>query len=77
MLLKYTFKDCSEGVYIHTRSDGKHYNLARLLAKTKVKEALIRVLLLADDAALATLQLVTRLSHACKDFGLTISLKKI
>ncbi|GAA6095372.1 RNA-directed DNA polymerase from mobile element jockey-like [Tachysurus ichikawai] len=23
MLLQYAFKDCSEGVYIHTRTDGK------------------------------------------------------
>ena len=82
MLLQYAFKDCSEGIYIHTRSDGKLYNLARLRAKTKVTEVLIRELLFADDAALTShtedglQQLVTRLSLACKEFGLTISLKK-
>ena len=82
MLLQYAFKDCSEGIYIHTRSDGKLYNLARLRAKTKVIEVLIRELLFADDAALTShtedglQQLVTCLSLACKEFGLTISLKK-
>lgn len=82
MLLQYAFKDCDEGVFIRTRADGKLYNLARLRAKTKVLEVLIRELLFADDAALAShtedglQQLVSRFSHACKEFGLTISLKK-
>jgi hypothetical protein len=82
MLLQYAFKDCSEGVYIRTRSDGKLYNIARLRAKTKVTGVLIREMLFADDAALTShttdglQQLVNRLSHACKEFGLTISLKK-
>ena len=82
VLLQYAFKDCSEGVYIHTRADGKLFNIARLRAKTKVLEVLIRELLFADDAALTShtedglQQLVSRLSHACKEFGLTISLKK-
>ncbi|GAA6071721.1 uncharacterized protein LOC117871822, partial [Tachysurus ichikawai] len=82
MLLQYAFKDCSEGVYIHTRTDGKLFNIARLRAKTKVTEVLIRELLFADDAALTShtedglQKLVCRLSHACKEFGLTIILKK-
>lgn len=82
MLLQYAFKDCEEGVYIHTRADGGLFNIARLRAKTKVLKVLIRDLLFADDAALVShtedgLQhLVNRFSHACKEFGLTISLKK-
>ena len=82
MLLQHAFKDCSEGVFIHTRSDGKLYNIARLRAKTKVKKVLIREMLFADDAALTShtedglQQLVTCFSHACKEFGLTVSLKK-
>ncbi|GAA6072583.1 RNA-directed DNA polymerase from mobile element jockey-like [Tachysurus ichikawai] len=83
MLLQYAFKDRSEGVYIHTRTDGKLFNnIARLRAKTKVTEVLIRELLFADDAALTShtedglQKLVCRLSHACKEFGLIISLKK-
>jgi len=82
MLLQYAFADCTEGVYIRTRADRELYNIARLRAKTKVREVLIRELLFADDAALtshneAGLQdHVSRPSHACKEFGLTISIKK-
>ena len=82
MLLQYAFKDCREGVYIRTRADGRLFNIARLRAKTKVTEVLIREMLFADDAALTAhtehglQQLVSRLSQACKEFGLTISLKK-
>ena len=69
-------------VYIRTRSDGKLFNLARLRAKTKVRNVLIRELLFADDAALLShtqsgLQnLVSSLAHACQEFRLTISLNK-
>ena len=82
MLLQYAFADSSDGVYIRTRADGKLFNIARLRAKTKTFEVLIRELLFADDAALAShseaglQRLVDKLSHACKEFGLTISLKK-
>ena len=78
----HTFGPATEGIYLHTRSDGKLFNLARLRAKRKVRKALIRDMLFADDAAIAThtqqeLQtLMDRFSQACKDFGLTISLKK-
>ena len=82
MLLSYAFSDNNDGVYLHTRSDGRLFNLARLRAKTKVRSVTIREALFADDAALAThteaalQQLVDRLAHACNEFGLTISLKK-
>ena len=55
---------------------------ARLRAKTKVSKVLVRDMLFADDAAVAThtrkeLQsLMDCFSHACKAFGLTISRKK-
>ena len=58
------------------------YNIARLRAKTKAHLVLIRELLFADDAALTShseedpQHLVDKLSHACKEFGLTISLRK-
>ena len=80
MFLYYAFVGCKEG--IRTRTDGKVYNIARLRAKTKVREILIREMLFADDAALTShtetglQELVNRLSHACKEFGLSISLKK-
>ena len=82
MLLKHAFGTSREGIYLCTRSDGRLFNLARLRAKAKVREALIRDMLFADDAAVAShtqrgLQsLMDRFSQACKDFGLTISLKK-
>ena len=82
MLLHYAFADCEEGIYIRSRTDRKLLNIAWLRAKTKVHELLIRELLFADDAALTShsqeglQRLVDKLSHACKEFGLTISLKK-
>ncbi|GAA6075933.1 RNA-directed DNA polymerase from mobile element jockey-like [Tachysurus ichikawai] len=81
MLLQYAFKDCSEGMYIHTRTDGKLFNIARLRAKTKVTEVLIRQLLFADDAALTShtedglQKLVCRLSHTCKEACPTIAIE--
>ena len=82
LLLKHAFDTTTEGIYLRTRSDGRLFNLARLRAKTKVSEVLIRDMLFADDAAVVAhtqeeLQsLMDCFSQACKDFGLTISLKK-
>ncbi|CAH1252458.1 Hypp9298 [Branchiostoma lanceolatum] len=82
LLLKQAFGTATEGIYLRTRSDGRLFNLNRLKAKTKVREALIRDLLFADDAGLAAhteqgiQSLMDRFSRACQDFGLIISLKK-
>ena len=82
LLLKHAFYTTTEGIYLRTRSDGRLFNLSRLRANPKVRKVLIGDMLLADDAAVAThtqeeLQsLVDCFSQACKDFGLTISLKK-
>ena len=82
MLLQYAFVDCTEGVHVRMRSDGKVFNVPRLHAKTKAYVVLIRELLFADNAALTShskegLQhLEDKLSHTCKEFGLTISLRK-
>ena len=82
LLLQYAFSDCDEGVYLHTRTDGKLFNIARLRTKAKVRCILIRERLFADDAALVShsvthlQRLVNRFAHACKDFGLEDSLKK-
>ena len=82
VLLKHAFGSSSEGIHLRTRSDGKLFSLARLRAKTKVREVLVRELLFADDAAvtahsLEDLQhLINRFAEACTLFGLTISLKK-
>ena len=82
LLLKHAFGTSKEATYLRTGSDGRLFNLARLRAKTKVRDALIRDMLFADDAAVSShtqqeLQLLMdRFSQASKDFGLTISLKK-
>ena len=82
LLLKHAFGTSTEEVYMHTRSDGKLYNIARLRAKTKVRKTTIRDMLFADDAAITAhtehdlQQLMDRFSHACYEFSLTISLKK-
>ena len=81
-LLLYAFDSSSDGIYLHTRSDGKLFNLARLRAKTKVTEVYVREMLIADDTALtahsgeALQRLVNILAYACREFGLTISLRK-
>ena len=51
LLLKHAFGTSTEGVYMHIRSDGKLYNIARLRAKTKIRKTTIRDMLFADDAA--------------------------
>ncbi|RXN06695.1 cytoplasmic phosphatidylinositol transfer 1-like protein [Labeo rohita] len=82
LLLNFAFKDSEESVHLHTRSDGKLFNLSRLKAKKKVCTVHIREMLFADDTALTShteedLQsLMDRFAHACKEFGLTISIKK-
>ena len=82
MLQTHAFSGNEDGVYLHTRSNGRLFNLARLRAKTKVRHATIREALFADDAALVThseealQRLIDRFAHACVEFGLTISIKK-
>ena len=71
-------EDLPDGIYIRFRTDGSLFNLRRLLARTNITE-----LLFADDCALlvqtkeALQHIVNRFSDAAKNFGLTISLKKI
>ena len=82
VLLKHAFGSTTEGIYLRTRSDGKLYNLSRLRAKSKVRLKCLRDFLFADDAAVTThtaedlQRLMTCFSDACRDFGLTINLKK-
>ena len=77
MLLQYTFVECTEGVYVRTRSYGTLFTSPDSSPKPKLTWCSF-----ADDAALTShseegLQsLVDKLSHACKEFGLTISLRK-
>ena len=53
LLLKQAFGTVKEGIYLHTRTDGKLFSPSRLKAKTKVKKTIIRDILFADDAAIA------------------------
>ena len=82
MLLKRAFGSSATGIKLHTRTDGRLFNLAHLREKRNLKIVTLRDLLFADDAALVAhsaqdLQtLLSRFSSACSDFGLTISLKK-
>eukprot|EP00064_Thunnus_orientalis_P000857 superscaffoldBa00000050_g858 len=82
LLLSFAFGSSPGGVYLHTRADSKLFNLARLWPKTKVTIVFLNEMLFAHNAALAFhtesgLQgLMDRLSHACKDFAFTISIKK-
>ena len=67
------------GCLHNTMSDAKLYNLSRILAKTKITEAPIRELLFAEDTALTSRtedRLKMLVTHACKGFGITISLKR-
>ena len=54
LLLRFAFSRSEDGVHLHTRSDGKLFNLSRLKAKTKIRTVLIRKMLFADDAALSS-----------------------
>ena len=82
MLLKHAFKSSIDGIYLHSRSDGHLFDIARLRAKSKTRTVNIRDVLFADDAALVShseeglQRLLDRFSNSCDLFGLTISLKK-
>ena len=82
LMLKHAFSSATEGIYLRTRSDGKLFNLSRLRANSKVQLKCLHDFLFADDAAVTAhsakdlQQLMTCFSKACRDFGLTIGLKK-
>lgn len=82
VMRKRAFRSTTEGVCLHTRSDGRLFNMSQLKAKTEVREAVIRDMLFADDAALSShterqLQsLIDSFLLACQDYRLPISLKK-
>ena len=71
-----------QGVNLVSRSDGKLFNLARLKARTKVRQVCVRELLYADDAALTANSLVelqimlNRFTSAASQFGLIVNTDK-
>ena len=82
LVLCHAFRTSEDGIYIHTRSDGKLFNLACLNAKSKIRKVLIRKRLFVDEAALTShsaeslQRLIYRFAVACKEFGLTISIRR-
>ena len=82
LLLKHAFMRSTDGVCLHSRSDGCLFNISQLHAKTKTRTVTIRDLLFADDTALVSHQqdglqrLMDKFSDACDLFSLTISQKK-
>lgn len=52
--LKHAFDIITESFYLHTRLDGRLFNLACLKSKSKAQEALIRDILFVADAAVTT-----------------------
>lgn len=52
--LKHALELSTDGVNLSTRSDGKLFSMSRLKAKTNIREALIRDMLFADDAAVVS-----------------------
>ena len=79
LLLSHAFSLLEDGVYLHTRSDGKLVQPCTSTIKDKVRKALIRKMLFADNAALAAhteeaLQgLLNCFARACNEFGLTVA----
>lgn len=49
VMLKHVFTNATKGVYLHKRSDGKLFNIARLRAWTKIRKVLDKDLLFAND----------------------------
>ena len=82
VMLKYALGQSTQEVCLHTRSDGKVFNLTRLKSKTKIRQVLFRNMLFTDDVALVAhsqkkLQMLLDLfSRACTNFRLTISQNK-
>jgi Reverse transcriptase (RNA-dependent DNA polymerase) len=52
MMLHAAFKNCNCGIQLEYRTDGDVFNIRRLQTKTKIRTALLRDLLFADDCAL-------------------------
>ena len=70
MLLNFAFRHSDDGVHLHTKSEGKLFNLARLKGMTEDRTVLNKEMLFADDAALTShteeglKQLISKLAYA-------------
>lgn len=73
LLFKHTFNSATDRIYVHSRFDGNLYNVARMKAKTKMKEIIIRDMLYAEDAAIST---HSEEELSCVLFSFTINPRK-
>lgn len=82
VILLVAFRNCDVGIHLHTRKDGRLFNISLLRSKKYRSGLLTRELLYADDAALVAnteygLQdLLTKFNDACQLFGMTVNSKK-
>ncbi|XP_045454528.1 uncharacterized protein LOC123663932 [Melitaea cinxia] len=81
-LLLTAFEGCSAGVHLHTRKDGRSYNINLLKSENKRLDLVARELLYGGDAALVAnseselQELVTRYGNTCHLFSMSINTKK-
>ena len=81
LLSKPVFKSSTDEIYLHSRSNGHLFNVARFKAKTR--KVAISDMLFADGAVIAShseegiQRLIDSFSTTCDLFNLTISLKKV
>ncbi|XP_045448721.1 uncharacterized protein LOC123657186 [Melitaea cinxia] len=82
IILRTAFGDSQQGIHLHTRVDGKLFNISLLQAKQKRHDLFVDSLLFADDAAFvanSVLELQTimdKFSKACTLFSMSINPKK-
>ncbi|XP_048001407.1 uncharacterized protein LOC125238175 [Leguminivora glycinivorella] len=82
-LLLVAFKECEVGVHLHSRKDGRLFNISLLKSRRKRHDVIARELLYADDAALVAnseedlQELITRFGRACDLFSMSVNTKKI
>lgn len=82
LLLKAAFGDDQQGIHLHTRADGKLFNIALLKSRELREDLYADTLLFADDAAFVAgspddLQLIVdKFSRACAIFSMSINAKK-
>ncbi|CAG4979837.1 unnamed protein product [Colias eurytheme] len=82
LLLNTAFKNDQQGIHLHTRADGKLFNVSLLRSKRHRLDLFVDQLLFADDAAFVAnsvmeLQsILDKFSRACTLFSMSINTKK-
>ncbi|XP_045503538.1 uncharacterized protein LOC123700381 [Colias croceus] len=82
LMLRAAFSDDHQGVHLHTRTDGRLFNISLLKSKKHREDLFVDNLLFADDAALLAnspfeLQsMIDRFSRACSQFAMTVNTSK-